>query len=85
MTPYDSNPLRATLGWLTKHARFPASRLDSRAEVLLCFAAAAAADDIEVRRRYLIESRDSVQTAALRAHEKNRALARYKCDNSTKL
>jgi len=85
MTPSESNPLRTTLGWLTKHARFPASRLESRAEVLLCFAAAAAADEGEERRRYLIQSRDSVQTAALRAHEKNRALARYKCDNGTKL
>jgi hypothetical protein len=83
MKPTD--PLRDTVRWLAAHARFPASRLETRSEVLLCVAALAAAEEAEERQRHLIQSRDPAQTSALRAHGLRRSQVHYKCDNSAKV
>ncbi|MDB6126372.1 MAG: hypothetical protein JWM35_268 [Verrucomicrobia bacterium] len=79
------NPLLDTVRWLSANARFPASRLAPRSEVLLCIAALAAADEAEQRQRYLIQSRDPAQTSAQRTHGLRRAQVHFKCDNSAKV
>jgi hypothetical protein len=85
MTNSSSDPLRETVRWLSTHTRFPASRLETQAETLLCFAAAAAADEADLQRRFLIKSRDPAQTSAQRAHAMRRSLVHFKCDNSAKV
>jgi hypothetical protein len=85
MTNTSSDPLRETVRWLSTHTRFPASRLAAQAETLLCFAAAAAAEDAELQRRFLIKSRDPAQTSAQRAHAMRRSQVHFKCDNSAKV
>ena len=85
MTNSSSDPLRETVRWLSAHTRFPASRLETQAETLLCFAAAAAADEADLQRRFLIKSRDPAQTSAQRAHAMRRSLVHFKCDNSAKV
>lgn len=85
MIPTSASPLQQTVSWLATHARFPASRLEARAELLLCGAALAAAEEAEEQRRYLIERRDPAQTSALRAHAMRRSQVHYKCDNSAKV
>lgn len=42
-------PLQQTLRWMASHARFPASRLPDRAELLLLIAAAATAEEQAAR------------------------------------
>ena len=79
------HPLRETLRWLGVHTRFPASRLEPQAETLLCFAAAAAAEEAADGQRYLIKSRDPAQTSAQRAHALRRSQVHFKCDNSAKV
>lgn len=82
----SADPLRDTVRWLAAHTCFPASRLKSNAETLLCFAAvAAAAEEAELQRRFLIKSRDPAQTSALRAHAMRRSQVHFKCDNSAKV
>jgi hypothetical protein len=85
MIPTSASPLQQTVSWLATYARFPASRLEARAELLLCGAALAAAEEAEEQRRYLIERRDPAQTSALRAHAMRRSQVHYKCDNSAKV
>jgi hypothetical protein len=85
MSQTTPNPLQQTVRWLATHTRFPASRLASGAETLLCFAAAAAVEEAEETRRFLIESRDGAQTSALRAHGLRRSQVHFKCDNSAKV
>jgi hypothetical protein len=88
MNPVDdlsSHPLRDTVRWLATHARFPATRLTANAETLLCFAAAAAAEEAELQRRFLIKPRDPAQTSAQRAHAMRRSQVHFKCDNSAKV
>ncbi len=85
VTALSADPLRDTVRWLSAHTRFPASRLTANAETLLCFAAAAAADEAELQRRFLIKSRDPAQTSAQRAHAMRRSLVHFKCDNSAKV
>ena len=79
------DPLRDTVRWLSLNARFPSSRLGVKAETLLCFAAAAAAEDLADRERYLILSRNGKETSAQRAHAMRRSLVHFKCDNSAKV
>lgn len=81
----STDPLRDTVRWLAAHARFPASRLDARSEILLCIAALASAEDAAQQQRFLIQSRDPAQTSALRAHGLRRSQVHYKCDNSAKV
>jgi hypothetical protein len=85
MTSTNTDPLQATVRWLAAHTRFPASRLATPAEALLCFAAIAAADEAAERQRFLIQSRDPAQTSALRAHGLRRSQVHFKCDNSAKV
>ena len=85
MTTSSPDPLRDTVRWLAAHTRFPASRLTANAETLLCFAAAAAAEEAELQRRFLIKSRDPAQTSALRTHALRRSQVHFKCDNSAKV
>jgi hypothetical protein len=80
-----TDPLRDTVRWLATHTRFPAHRLEPRAEVLLCLAALVAADEAEEQRRFLIQRRDPAQTSALRAHGLRRSRVHFKCDNSAKV
>ena len=81
------NPLHTTLRWLSAHTRFPASRLDQRAEVLLCVAALAAAEEAEALAgtRHLVQSRDGAKDSALRAYSYRRSKVHYVCDNSAKV
>jgi hypothetical protein len=79
------NPLRDTVRWLSNHTSFPANRLQPRAEVLLCLAALASAEEAEQRQRFLIQSRDPAQTSALRTHGLRRSRTHFKCDNSAKV
>ena len=72
-----SDPLRDTVRWLSAHARFPASRLETRSEVLLCVALAGA--------RHLIKSRDGAKDAAARDYAYRRSKVHYVCDNSAKV
>lgn len=85
MTALPLDPLRDTVRWLTTHTRFPASRLGRHAETLLCFAAAAAAEEAADSQRFLVKSRDPAQTSALRAHALRRSQVHFKCDNSAKV
>lgn len=85
MPSSSSDSFRDTVLWLSAHTRFPASRLAPKAEALLCFAAAAAAEDAEEQRRFLIKPRDPAQTSALRAHALRRSQVHFKCDNSAKV
>jgi len=82
-SPVD--PLRDAVIWLSTHARFPTSRMEKRAETLLCIGILAATNEEEERRRFLIQSRDPKQTSALRAHGLRRSQVHFKCDNSAKV
>jgi hypothetical protein len=85
MNARPPEPLRETLSWLATHARFPASRLERGAETLLCFAAAAAAEEASESQRHLIQRRDPAQTSAQRTHALRRSQVHFKCDNSAKV
>lgn len=85
MSPTPPNPLQQTVQWLATHARFPATRLEPRAEILICGAALAAADEAAENARFLIQRRDGAKDSALRAHAARRSLVHYKCDNSAKV
>jgi hypothetical protein len=79
------NPFRQTVGWLAAHTRFPASRLEARAETMLCFAALAAAEEADERSRHLIKSSDAAMMAAQRTMANRRKQVHFKCDNSAKV
>ncbi len=79
------HPLTTTVRWLATHAGFPASRLETRAEALVCLAALVAAEEAAQQQRFLIQRRDPAQTAALKTHALRRSQVHYKCDNSAKV
>lgn len=81
------NPLQSTVRWLAAHTLFPASRLDSKAEALLCLSALAAAEEAAALAgtRHLIKSRDGAKDAALRSYNYRRNQVHYVCDNSAKV
>jgi hypothetical protein len=81
------DPLQTTLRWLSAHARFPASRLETKAETLLCVAALAAAEEAAemAGARHLIKSRDGAKDAAARDYAFRRSKVHYVCDNSAKV
>jgi adenylyl- and sulfurtransferase ThiI len=83
-SPLPSNPLATTVRWLAAHARFPATRLEGRAETMLCMAALAAAESEADRERFLIQSRNGAKDSALRSHNLRRSLAHYVSDNKQK-
>ena len=80
-----TDPLRDTVHWLATHTRFPAHRLEPRAETLLCLAALVAAEEAEGQRRFLIQRSDPAQTSAHRTHRLLRSRVHFKCDNSAKV
>lgn len=81
----QSHPMAETVRWLAAHAHFPVSRLEPRAELLLCLAALAAADEAGQQQRHHLERRVGAQTSAQRAHGLRRAQVHFKCDNSAKV
>jgi len=85
MTATAQNPFRQTVGWLATHTRFPASRLEARAETMLCMAALAAAEDAGERERHLIQSSDAALMSAQRTMANRRKMVHFKCDNSAKV
>ena len=85
MSAPAQNPFRQTVGWLATHTRFPASRLEARAETMLCMAALASASEAEERERHLIKSSDGAMMAAQRTMANRRKLVHFKCDNSAKV
>ncbi len=85
MSASAPNPFRQTVGWLATHTRFPASRLESRAETMICMAAlAAAAEEVE-RERHLIQSSNAALMSAHRTMANRRKQVHFKCDNSAKV
>ena len=85
MTAPAQNPFRQTVGWLATHTRFPASRLEARAETMLCMAALASAEDADQRERHLIKSSDAAMMSAQRTMANRRKMVHFKCDNSAKV
>lgn len=85
--PSSANPF-PLLPWLRAYAGFPASRLPPAAELLLCAAAEAQAEDSAAGSAGLargIERHRPGQQAALRTHALRRAQVHFKCDNSAKV
>ena len=85
MSAPTQNPFRRTVGWLATHARFPASRLEARAETMVCMAALAAAEEAADRERHLIKSSDAAMMSAQRTMANRRKQVHFKCDNSAKV
>ena len=79
------NPLQSTVQWLSTHTGFPARRLESRAEAMVCASALAAMESDEAGDRFLVQRRNGAQDSALRAHALRRSQVHYKCDNSAKV
>jgi hypothetical protein len=81
------NPLHTTVRWLSAHTRFPASRLEKRAETLLCVAALAAAEEAAAMAgaKHLIKSKDGAKESAARTYAYRRSKVHYVCDNSAKV
>ncbi|MEO5961655.1 MAG: hypothetical protein ABIR80_21285 [Opitutaceae bacterium] len=80
-----SDPLRPLVLWLARHAGYPARRLPARAEILVCVAALAAAEEADAQERFALQRRVPAQTSALRAHGLRRSQVHFKCDNSAKV
>ena len=85
MNTVTHDPYKDALRWLAQHTGFPAVRLSSEAERLVCLAALAAAEEAREQQRFLIQRRDPAQTSALRAHGLRRSQVHFKCDNSAKV
>lgn len=81
------DPLFATVRWLATHTCFPSSRLDAKAEVLLCLAALAAAEEAAALAgtKHLIQSKDGAKESAARTYAYRRKKVHYVCDNSAKV
>jgi hypothetical protein len=83
-----TDSINSVFSWLAQHAGFPSRRLPAPAELLLCFAVAAANEDLDEAGGTAggsIARRDSARDAALRQHELRRARTHFKCDNSAKV
>ena len=85
MNPPLTNPLHSTVRWLAARTNFPTSRLEPRAEALLCFAALAAAEEADERERHLIKGSDAAMMSAQRTMANRRKQVHFKCDNSAKV
>jgi hypothetical protein len=84
-SPPPVNPLHETVRWLAAHTRFPASRLEPRAELMVCVSVLAAREAAAERLRHGLERRVGAQTSALRSHVLRRTQVHFKCDNSAKV
>ncbi len=81
-----ASPLLETARWLAAHARFPQSRLEPRAELMVCVSVLAAREVAEARHpRHPLDRRLGGQAAAQRIHALRRAQVHFKCDNSAKV
>ena len=79
------SPFAQTIRWLADHARFPASRLPEKAELLLLFAAAAGAEDLAKSNPYHVGMlRDPNFAANLRNYTAQRRKVHLVSDNSAK-
>ncbi|HTL68281.1 MAG TPA: hypothetical protein VL200_11510 [Lacunisphaera sp.] len=78
-------PLQQTVRWLADHARFPASRLPEKAELLLLVAAAAADEELAAKQaahpRIPLNPNFSAQ---IRNYTAQRRRAHLRSDNSAK-
>ena len=81
----SANPMHETVRWLVTHTCFPASRLEPRAEMMVCVSVLAAREEAEERSRHALERRVGAQTSALRSHVLRRTQVHFKCDNSAKV
>lgn len=79
------NPLQSTVSWLATHTLFPVSRLEARAEAMICISAIAAAEEAAAGTRHLVKSRDTAKDAALRSYNHRRNMVHYVCDNAAKV
>ncbi len=82
---FPSAPL---LRWLSAYAGFPAQRLPSSAETLLCLADAAGNDSAHIAgstAQFGLQRRDGGTDSAMRAHALRRSRVHFKCDNSAKV
>lgn len=86
MTAPVYNPMQQTLRWLAENARFPATRLPARAELLLLIATAAEQEQVALQRspRFLVESKNIAKDSSLKAYTMNRSLVHYVCNNAQK-
>lgn len=77
------------LTWLARHAGFPRHRLPAKAELLLCFASAAARDEPgEGGKREAggaIPPKDNPSHVVQKQHALRRSHAHFKADNRTKV
>ena len=78
---------RTLFDWLSHYVGYPARRLPAQAELLLCFASAAALEESggTPAAGGPIARRDPARDAALRQHELRRARVHFKSDNSAKV
>ena len=83
--PPRNEPLARVLRWLSAHAGYPRSRLEARAELLVCMAALAEADAAADLSGTKPRAASSYDRAALRAHTINRSHTQFKSDNSSKV
>ena len=84
-SPTSSAPLDRVLRWLSAHGGFPRSRLESRAEILVCLAALAEAGGEGDLSGTKPRAASSYDRAAYRAHAFNRSHTQFKSDNSSKV
>lgn len=80
-----SNPLSATVRWLAAYANFPRTRLEAKAETMLCIAALAETEAESLQAQMRLRGDRSFDRAAFKAHAMNRSHAHFKSDNSAKV
>jgi len=78
-------PLGRVLTWISVYGGFPRSRLEAKAETMLCMAAAAEAEATAEAAAEKLRAPMSYDRAALRAHTINRSHTQFKSDNSSKV
>lgn len=70
--------------WLARYTGFPARRLDAKAELMVLFATAAAAEELpQAVNGGPIVRKDTAKQASHRQLARNRSLAHFKSDNRT--
>lgn len=87
MTASAQPPFQQTLRWLSTHARFPASRLPEKAELLVLIATAAATEAADAATNPVNAgpvARNKTFTAQMRNYTAMRRRAHINSDNSAK-
>lgn len=85
MNASERQLLQETALWLTRHAGFPALRLDPRAEQLVCMALMSARETAAQPGRPRFDLRNGAQRSAQRQWALRRSQVHFKCDNSAKV